>query len=134
MALEDKEYEAILQRNKQLINTFVDKLEAEALADKTINTHARNISFFANTFLIDYHEIGVEEGYSHIDDFLGDWFIRKASWPTESSINNNCASFKKFYKFLADENIISKEIYDEVKDTIKHSREDWINSVNYYNA
>ncbi len=37
-----------------------------------------------------------------INDFLGEFFIRKCMWSTPGTIKRTAASIKKFYKFMPD--------------------------------
>ena len=75
----------------------------------------------------------MQEGIHSVSLFLGDWFIRKATWSTEYTIKQNIASFKKFYKCMYEKGNIDKEDYDYLLETIKEDKNDWIHEVNQYN-
>lgn len=68
-----------------------------------------------------------------IDEFLGDWFIRKAMWSTSKTIKENCASLKKFYKVMLENNFINEQDYVELINAIKFNKEVWLEAVEAYN-
>lgn len=75
----------------------------------------------------------VEDGIEFIGDFLGDWFVRKAMWSSESSIKSNITTIKKFYLFMQHLNLISKDDLRRLNREIKESKDEWIAEVNRYN-
>lgn len=85
-----EEYEAkcvvIRAENETLLAGFGDWLVAKGLTDATINKHLSNISFYINYFLLYYDAISAAEGIDEVSSFLGDLFIRKAMWSSETSI------------------------------------------------
>ena len=133
---------AIHRRNESLIYNFAGKLKREGLSEKTIKKHVDNVSFFLNEYVA-YQDISeneneitlcnAEEGIDLIDDFLGNWFIRKAMWSDESSIKSNITSIKKFYKFMQSLNLISKDDLKYLEKEIKENKNRWIETVNRYN-
>ena len=140
-----KSYEEILRqikrRNDNLIYNFVGRLRRSGISEKTIKKHEENIDFFLNEF-VRYMEVPegklvrlchAEDGIEFVDEFLGDFFIRKAMWSDESSIKSNIASIKKFYQFLKTLSLISNEEYKKLNDTIRNNKETWIKTVNRYN-
>jgi len=99
--MNDQEYEEWEEKaeetkknNAVLIDEFSRYLQSKSLKTKTINKHIDNIDFYVNYFLVYYDIIPAEDGATEIGDFLGDFFIRKAIWSTESAIKENIASFK----------------------------------------
>lgn len=88
----DSEYEAYELRcaeleklNEGYLEEFDEWLAATGLKDKTIAGHVDNVAFFLNHFLQYYDALPMEEGPAHIDEFLGDWFIRKAMWSSAAT-------------------------------------------------
>ena len=104
--MNDKEYEEWEQQvektkkhNNKLLAEFEKYLKKKSLKSKTIKNHIDNIKFYVNDFLLRYEIIPAEKGALRIGSFLGDFFIRKASWASKYTIQENIASFKKFYTF-----------------------------------
>ncbi len=133
---------AIHRRNESLIYNFAGKLKREGLSENTIKKHVDNVSFFLNEYVA-YQDISeneneitlcnAEEGIDLIDDFLGNWFTRKAMWSDESNIKSNITSIKKFYKFMQSLNLISKDDLKYLEKEIKENKNRWIDTVNRYN-
>jgi UDP-N-acetylglucosamine pyrophosphorylase len=137
--MNDKEYkewerqieEAKTHNNKLLIE-FENHLKTKSLKTNTIKNHIDNVKFYANDFLLRYEIIPVEKGILQIGSFLGDFFIRKASWASKYTIQENIASFKKFYSFLNEIGKVSKIELAEMKELIKDEKSDWIEEVENY--
>jgi hypothetical protein len=131
-----KEWESQVKKakthNNELISEFKKYLTTKALKSKTINNHVFNIEFFANEFLLRYEIIPVERGFSEIGSFLGDFFIRKASWASKYTIQENIASLKKFYIFLNQIGKISNLELNTMKELIKEEKAEWIEEVENY--
>ena len=64
--------------------------------------------------------------------FLGDWFIKKAMWANKSAIKENAASLKKFYHYLYEDNKVSKEDIDALKETIQENMTEWLATMDRY--
>ena len=137
--MNDKEYkewerqieEAKMHNNKLLIE-FEKHLKTKSLKSNTINNHIDNVEFYANEFLLRYEIIPVEKGALEIGNFLGGFFIRKASWASKYTIQENIASFKKFYSFLNKIGKVSNIELTEMKELIKDEKSDWIEEVENY--
>ena len=130
---EDYETQVKVQRqaNMELINKFGDFLEESGLSDATINKHIRNVDFYVNTFLQYYDVQSIETGCYTLDEFLGDWFQRKAMWSTPTSTRENITSIKKFYSFLAGIGEVKKEDFEELNAEIKEFKQAWIDGTRY---
>lgn len=118
--------------NNRLLKTSVKHLKTKSLKPKTIKTHTDNIEFFANDFLLHDELMPVEKGFSEVGNFLGDFFIRKLSWSSKTTILENIASFNKFYTFLNETGEISEDELNEMKELIKDQKADWIEEVENY--
>ena len=130
----ERQIEEAKTHNKKLLSEFKNYLETKSLKSKTIKNHLDNIEFYANDFLLRYEIISVEKGILQIGSFLGDFFIRKASWASKYTIQENIASFKKFYSFLNEIGMVSAIELVEMKELIKDEKSDWIKEVeNYWN-
>ncbi len=137
--MNDKEYkewerqiEEAKTHNNKLLSEFKNHLETKSLKSNTIKNHINNIEFYANDFLLRYEIIPVEKGILQIGSFLGDFFIRKASWASKYTIQENIASFKKFYSFLNEIGMVSEIELAEMKELIKDEKSDWIKEVESY--
>ena len=63
---------------------------------------------------------------------MGYWFIKKATWASPAQIKKNAASLKKFYTFLFEEKLITKEELNDLKEKIKEDMPDWIGTIERY--
>ena len=130
----EKQIEEAKKNNNNLFVEFKNYLKTKSLKPNTIKNHIDNVEFFANDFLLRYEIIPVEKGLLEIGSFLGDFFIRKASWASKYTIQENIASFKKFYTFLYEIGEISKNELNEMKELIKDEKANWLEEVeNYWN-
>ena len=137
--MNDKEYkewerqiEEVKTHNNKLLLEFEKHLKTKSLKSNTIKNHIENVEFYANNFLLRYEIIPVEKGILQIGNFLGDFFIRKTSWASKYTIQENIASFKKFYSFLNKIGKVSKNELTEMKELIKDEKSDWIEEVKNY--
>ena len=135
--------EQITNKNLQLIQEFAKYLEEKGLSKRTIHNHASNVEFFLNYYLVNYEEKEIEEdkylpceakdGIYYLDQFFGDYFIRKALWSDEKATKQSIASLKKFYLFLKEKGVIDEYDYKEFLDEIKQNKNKWIELINVYN-
>ena len=140
--MEDKEYkeweskiEKAKKYNNKLLIEFEKWLKKKSLKPNTIKNHINNIDFYANNFLLRYEIIPIEEGALEIGGFLGDYFIRKTCWASKYTIQENIASFKKFYTFLNEIEKTSTDELKKMKDLIKEEKQYWIEEViNYWES
>ena len=129
----EKDVEVIEEENEKYLECFYDDLVKHQLKPNTIRKHISNVAFYINDFLNYYEPTEMKEGCYKIDEFLGDWFIRKAMWSNATTTKENGASLKKFYKCMLEHHYIEKEDYDELCYMIKNNMSDWIESVNNFN-
>lgn len=120
------------QENEELLQEFKEWLQAKGLSNKTVKKHVDNIDFYINEYLTYYDVQGPEEDVYEIAAFLGDWFIRKAMWASQTAIKDYCAGFKKFYKFLEEKGQVTEEEYQELLGIIKESKTDWLKTLERY--
>lgn len=130
----EKEVKKIKKKNEKYLNEFENWLKEKKLVSKTINGHLQNVDFYINEFLNYYDASEMEEGCHRIDEFLGDWFIRKCLWSTPSSVKSNAASIKKFYACMLELGHIDKENYEMLCEIIKENMEEWLETVEEYNS
>ncbi len=130
-----KNEEEVLEENKEYFKAFYEYLKESGLKEKTIDKHVENVSFYINEFVL-YHKCLRMEGgayFDSLDDFFGDFFIRKCMWSTPYTIKENIAGLNKFYKCMFEKKYISEDSYREYKDVVKDCKEMWIELCDYYN-
>ena len=124
------------KENKKYIEGFEEYLKNKNLSAKTIRRHVSNAEFYINDYLADHYEDvdaikGIDDFY--IGDFFDYFFIRKCMWSTPYTMKEYAASLKKFYTYLNEEELISDEQLQDLKDTFKYSLEDWCDDCEIYN-
>ncbi len=131
-----EKYEADCKRirkaNAALLADFAAWLKATGIADKTVERHRANITFYINEYLLYEEAIEAPAGIDQVEDFLGDWFIRKAMWSSRASIRSTAASLKKFYGFMAERGLIGKDELSDLKEIIKLCMPDWLEAFERY--
>ena len=129
---DSQKYEADCQKirkvNHELLKDFESWLESSGLSEKTINNHISNIDFYINEYLLYEDAVEAKDGVDMVGDFLGYWFIKKALWASQSSLNANAGSLKKFYTFLLEKGLIDKDDLRELKETIKREMSEWLDT------
>lgn len=128
----EKQVKKTEKHNNKVLTDFEQWLSAKSLKPKTISTHVENMRFFANEFLLRDEITRIEVGHDRIYGYLGDFFIRKTTWASKITINENIAGFKKLYTFLHENKKISKRDLDSMKLTIKECKEEWIEELPSY--
>jgi len=124
--------ERIKETNETLLADFENWLEKSNLSDRTINKHVENVDFYINEFLLYEDAIEAQDGVGSLDMYLGYWFIKKAMWASRAAIKSNAASLKKFYTFLYERGMVSKEDLDDLKETIKEEMPEWLATLERY--
>lgn len=128
-----EECKKIKERNYLLLDLFKDDLIQSGLKDKTISRHLSNVEFYINEFLLYRDAYPMEEGLNMLDDYLGDFYIRKCLWSTPGNIKSTAASIKKFYKSMLAHGEIDKAGYHDLCSLIKDSMEVWQTDCAIYN-
>ena len=119
----EKKCEEIRRTNDSLLELF--EKDMEGLSPKTIRRHLSNVDFYINEFLLYADALPMEYGLGKIDEFLGEFFIRKCMWSSQATIKSTAASIKKFYKCMLDHGKIEKGDYKFFCETVKVGMEDW---------
>ncbi len=122
----------IRKDNESILNDFQKWLSDSKLSKKTINKHISNVEFYINDFLLYEDAIEASNGTSEVEMFLGYWFIKKAMWANKTAIKENAASLKKFYQFMLEKRKISKESFEDMKETIKEEMPEWLATMEKY--
>jgi len=126
----EKEVEKIRAANQPILDAFQAWLEKSGLSEKTVKNHCQNMEFFAE-YLIYYEPLqGLDEAdSSDVLGFLLDWFPRKAMWASPASTRSHMASFRKFFKFMTESGRIEQTVEDEVRETLKEGKEEFLDAV-----
>ena len=127
----DEKCDTIREENEKYLDIFEKDLAG--LSPKTVRKHLGNVDLFINDYLLLEDVIRMDEGIDQIDDFLGDFFIRKCMWSTPATIKSTAASIKKFYKSMKEHSFIEAEDYDRLCSTIKENMDDWQRVCAVYN-
>ena len=128
----EKACEQIRGENSKLLAGFEAWLSKIGLSAKVIKGHISNIDFYLNEYLLSEQPTTASEGADQIDMFLGYWFIKKAAWASPSSIKSNAASLKKFYAYMHERGLISKDALQSVHETIKENMSNWLATLERY--
>ena len=122
----------IKEENEKLLKDFSKWLLDKKLKQNTIEKHIFNVNFFINEFLLTNNVISPNNGFEYIDEYFGNWFIKKAIWSTNIQIKNNSSSIKKFYSFLHAKNIITKHEFLKINNIFKKRLNIWLETINKY--
>ncbi|WPD23827.1 MAG: hypothetical protein SD837_04530 [Candidatus Electrothrix scaldis] len=128
----ERDCKKIQKVNEKLLDEFEARLKAAGLSKKTINNHLGNLDFYLNNFLLYEDAIEAAEGVGKVNMFLGYWFIKKAMWASQSSIKGNATSLKKFYTFMHEKGLISKNDLAGLKQRIKENMPEWLETLERY--
>ena len=97
-----------------------------------MKSHIENIDFFAE-YLTYYEPLRRldEADDNDVYSFLADWYPRKAMWASEAYTKAYMGSFRKFFKYLRESNRIEQTTEDEVRETLKENKEDFLDAVEF---
>jgi hypothetical protein len=106
---------------EKLVKSFYNYLKQEkGLSEETASEHAHQIGFFANNYLTGYEEKSLLEVTDRdIDDYLGNWYIRKVWNSSKSDVRPILVAFKKFYMFLHESGSVDKDQLDDILSACK---------------
>ena len=121
----EKDWDALEERNETFLELFEKDLKEANLKEKTIKNHLSNVSFYINEFLPRADLSTMEKGVSMLEEYFGYFFIHKCMWATPASVKSTAASLKKFYKCMAEHEMIPKKDYEALFTCIKESMDMW---------
>jgi site-specific recombinase XerD len=126
----DVEVKLIRADNQPILDGFQSWLEGSGLAPKTVKSHLVNIDFFAE-YLTYYEPLLrlTEADAVDVYGFLRNWYPRKAMWASEANTRSYMASFRKFFKYLKESNQIQQSIVDDVQETLRENKEEFLEAV-----
>ncbi|MEB3185454.1 MAG: recombinase [Cyanobacteriota bacterium] len=129
---EEQQCRDIRRDNVTLLGEFSIWLARNGLSDATVGSHRFNLDFYLNHFLLYGDTLRATDGVCYVSEFLGDWFLRKATWSTKASVKANAASLKKFYTFMAEKGMITAEELAALKQEIKEQMPQWLDTLERY--
>jgi hypothetical protein len=115
----DKQRAGLETANLPLLHGFHQYLIDRRTGKRASCGHIDRLAFFANVYLLDYHEKSLADGYDEVSDYLGHWFIRKAMWSDVGALDENIETFRKFYAYLRSAGHIDEARFKELVETIK---------------
>ncbi|MED9969055.1 MAG: hypothetical protein UFA98_03450, partial [Ruminococcus sp.] len=104
----DSACEAVRKENAEYLKLFEADLTEKGLSPKTIKNHISNVDLFINEFLLREDAQPIETGIDNLDPFFY-FYIHKCMWSTPASVRSMAAGLKKFYKCMAEHEIIEEE-------------------------
>lgn len=101
---------------EKFVESFYKYLKQEkGISEETASAHAHQIRFFALHYLIGYEEKSLlEVTSSDIEDYLGNWYIRKVFGSGRSDVRSILVAFKKFFKFLHERGNLEEEQLNDI--------------------
>lgn len=118
-------------QNQRYLRTFENSLLSSGLKEKTIKKHLDNVCLYVEDYLEIYNEGDAVEDVLSMNDFFMHWFPEKVMWSSKNSVKESITSFKKFYKCLKEENLMSETDYKALITLIKSSKAEWIDASDY---
>lgn len=109
---------------EKLVKSFHNYLKQEkGLSEETASGHAHQIGFFALHYLTGYEVKSLlEVTSSGIEDYLGNWYIRKVWGSGKSDVRSILIAFKKFYNFLHERGNVEEEQLSDILSACKNPR------------
>ena len=129
------EFDKSRKANRSYMDLFEGELKMAGLSEKTAGRHVENADFYLNDYLPHCDGATMEEGAGSgfLEDFFGYFYIRKCMWSTPGNLKTTAASIKKFYKCMYEHQLIAKEVWQELSETIKERTADWQEACRKYN-
>lgn len=128
-----EDYEKLVKeqekRNKKFLKEFKNWLDNKGLGEKTKRKHLDNMEFYLNDYLNYYEATKMEDGINMAYSFLNDWFIRKCLYASKTSIMENAASIKKFYKCMSELGYVKETDYEELAKEINDNVDEFYASL-----
>ncbi len=121
----DKHRAELETANLPLLHGFHQYLIDRRTGKRASCGHIDRLAFFANVYLLDYHEKTLADGYDEVSDYLGHWFIRKAMWSDVGALDENIETFRKFYAYLRSAGHIDEARFKELVETIEKGSPMW---------
>lgn len=109
------------QKVKKLLYRFQEYLMHEKkLSEHTADSHCHHIGFFYFQYLQNYTDLRITDVNAEvIDEFLGNWYIRKVMNSGKGDVRPILTAFKKFYQYLHEQKMIKKEQMEDILSVCK---------------
>ena len=127
----EKKCDAIKEENARMLQLFEEDMVG--LKPKTIDRHLDNVEFFLNTYLLRMGLNDYIKGMDYVDDYLGNFYIRKCMWSTPGNIKTTATSIKKFYQCMLKHEMIQKPDFECMCETISENMWKWQVDCEMYN-
>ena len=127
----EKKCDAIKEENARMLQLFEEDMAG--LKPKTIDRHLDNVEFFLNTYLLRMGLNDYIKGMDYVDDYLGNFYIRKCMWSTPGNIKTTATSIKKFYQCMLKHEMIQKPDFECMCETISENMWKWQVDCEMYN-
>ena len=134
----EAQVKAARQRNDELLHTFAQWLAGQDLSRKTIQRHQDNVSFFADAYMVseggsvESPRPANEADAADVDEFLANWFLQEAAWPSAGTLKASMASLKKLYACLKETGHMEARKADEILQTLETGRDYYIKAAQEY--
>ena len=127
----EKKCDAIKEENARMLQLFEEDMVG--LKPKTIDRHLDNVEFFLNTYLLRMGLNDYIKGMDYVDDYLGNFYIRKCMWSTPGNIKTTATSIKKFYQCMLKHEMIQKPDFECMCEKISENMWKWQGDCEMYN-
>ena len=127
----EKKCDAIKEENARMLQLFEEDMVG--LKPKTIDRHLDNVEFFLNTYLLRMGLNDYIKGMDYVDDYLGNFYIRKCMWSTPGNIKTTATSIKKFYQCMLKHEMIQKPDFECMCEKISENMWKWQVDCEMYN-
>ena len=94
-------------------------IDVKGLSGKTVKRHIEHLDFYLNIYLAEYEKVTPINSVESIENFLGNFFVRKNLMSSHTSLKQNGSALKKLYQFLYEAGEISKIELTEINEFIR---------------
>jgi len=130
----NEEVETAKKHNEELFKGYKFWLHMATMPKQEKEQFYAAITFFANTYLTMNEVIQIDKGFTEIDSYLGDYFIREVPWAEPDTIEITGQGFINFYLYLNKAHDLPNEDLDYVKSLIKSETDKWIKSYHLFHS
>lgn len=121
-----REYEYTLKENGEYLEIFKTDLVLSGTKERAVKGHIDNVVLYINDYMNRYTKQPIEMGCGEeVSLFLGDYAIRKGICSNPNTMKKVAASIKKFYKSMAEHEIVSEEAFEQLSACMKENMDIW---------
>lgn len=114
----EREYDRIIQ-------LFEADMKKQGLSLQTTRKHGDHVFIFLGEYVAYRHEMNLLNSIDFIDEYFCDYFIRKVARTKVERIKAHATSLKKFYKWLSEQDVITRESYKAFFDNYTSRIQNW---------